>query len=178
LLLTPTADTPEAGSGLASLSIFSGGDNHVVAGTHALSGDTELTVGITGGDQPDAIMVSGKQRVYRSADGRTRAAVGILDLTDEIDTTAYAVVSRDYEVGRRVGTVSAGIGGGDLLDGLFLNAAVPVNERTTGILEWVDIGDEDDLNLGLSWRAKRGLDVKTGVVDGEAAFSVNYELRF
>ncbi|MGC9317697.1 MAG: hypothetical protein ACP5KN_06655, partial [Armatimonadota bacterium] len=177
LLRTPAADTPAGGSAALSASTFSDGDR-VLSATLSPDDATEITAGLTSGGQPDAVLLSAKREIYRSDDARTRAAVGVLDATDEIDTTAYGVVSQDVGSRRLATTVSAGIGGGDLLDGLFLGGAVPVDDRTTALAEWLDIGDDDDLSIGLSWRASDRFNLKAGVVDGDLAGNVSLDTRF
>ncbi len=175
LLVTPGADTLGAGEAALSASTLEDGDVRTFGIGAGLTDSTEVTATITSGDIEDAILLNARQRVYSSDDGRTRAAVGILDATDEIDSTVYGVISRDTD--RRT-TVNAGLGGGDLLDGLFLSGERWFSDNTSAILEWMDIGDEDDINAGLSHRLSTDLNLKAGVVDGDFAGSLSLGREF
>lgn len=178
LLISPTADTLGAGQATITASRFGPGDQRALGVSAGLNTGTEVTATATSGDLPDAIVVSARQPVYRSPDGRLRAAVGVTDVTDEIDTTAYAVVSYDPGGALGDGTVSAGIGGGDLLDGLFISGSVPIDRRTTAMVELLDIGDGDTLNAGLSYLAGDDLNLKAGIVDGHFAGALSYRREF
>ncbi len=150
----------------------------------SLAQDTtrKVTATFISGDLPDAIMVSVKHPLYSSPDGLTRTAVGVLDATDEMDTTFYVVGSKDVSLGllgrHRPLTLSAGLGGGDLLDGLFLSGFTRLGSRTAAMLEWVGIGNEDQLNAGLSWAGPSGIGLKGGTVDGDFAASLSLKRGF
>lgn len=178
LLMSPTADTLGAGRATITASQFGPGDQRALGVSAGLGSGTEVTATVTSGDLPDAIVVSARQPVYRSADGRLRAAVGVTDITDEIDTTAYGVVSFDPGGVLGDGTVSAGIGGGDLLDGIFVSASKPLGDRASVMAELLDIGDGDTLNAGVSYRASDDLSLKAGIVDGDFAGALSYEREF
>jgi len=182
LLVTPTADLPDFGTVSATASTLSGGDSHALGVSVMLQSGTEVTATYTSGDLPDALVVSAKQSVYSSPDGSSRAAVGVLDVTDEIDTTFYIVGSKDVSLsllGRHWPvTLSAGLGGGALLDGLFLSSFIPLGSRTATMLEWMGLGNDDQINAGLSWAGPSGIRLKGGTVDGDLAASLSLKRRF
>jgi hypothetical protein len=175
LLQTPGGDTLREGQATLSTSALDDLDVRTFGVSAGISDNTEVTATLTSGDVEDAVLLGAKQQVHSSDNGRTRAAVGVLDATDEIDTTVYGVVSRDTDSDT---TVSAGLGGGDLLDGLFLSGERRIGEDTSALLEWTDIGDEDDLNIGLSHRLSTELNLKAGVVNGEFAGSLSLGREF
>ncbi len=175
LLQTPDGDTLGEGQASVSTSVLDDGDVRTFGVSTGIGDDTEVTATMTSGDVDDAVLLNAKHQVHSSDSGRTRAAVGVLDATDEIDTSVYGVVSRDTDSRT---TVSAGLGGGDLLDGLFLSGERQIDDRTSALLEWTDIGDEDDLNAGLSHRLSTDLNLKAGVVDGGFAGSLSLNREF
>ncbi|MGI5817349.1 MAG: hypothetical protein ACOX9R_04555 [Armatimonadota bacterium] len=75
-------------------------------------------------------------------------------------------------------TVSAGLGGGELLDGLFLAGERRISDDTSAMLEWTGIGDSDELNAGLLHRLSSDLTLKAGVVNGQFAGSLSLGREF
>ena len=182
LLATPTADLHRVGTVSGTASIMADGDSRALAATTSLQSGTEVTATLTSGDMPDAVMLSAKHPIHISADGSVRVAIGVLDVTDEADTTFYAVGSKDISADilgrRRPVTLSAGLGGGDLLEGLFVSGFAPLGPRTAAIVEWADVGHDDEINLGVAWAVRPGMRVKAGAVDGDFAASLSLNRRF
>lgn len=171
-LMTPSAEAVNAGEAALTASRFSAGSN-AVAATAGVGDDTEVSVAATSGDLPDALVISARNNVYSNADGHTRGSVGVLDATDEIDTTFYGVLTRDFSTSENPATASVGLGGGDLLDGLFLNTNIPLGSDLSAFGEWTEVGTGDEINAGLHWLPKDSLSIKVGATDGDFAGSMS-----
>lgn len=179
-LLTPSADEI-ADSDSITAGIARSLDSNLVFGTTRAFGGLELGLLATSGALPSRLAINAKKQVWISGDRRSRAAVGVIDATDEIDTTLYGVFSKSFrshfwDDEPHDWTLSVGLGAGDLLDGVFGSAYVPLDERLAVGAEIVDFGDRGaQLNYGLEYDLGRGWHVKTGMVDGEFAAEATIE---
>jgi hypothetical protein len=95
-------------------------------------------------------------------------AVGGMDLTDQIDRSAYAVASHDLGAGilnpRGLLTnprVHAGVGSGRF-DDIFAGFSVTVSDRAHVLAEY----DGDDVNLGVRWPVLEKVEVTAALVNG------------
>ncbi len=128
-------------------------------------------------------LLNAKYRFQPGAPGRASLALGVSDITDEIDTAVYFVASK--EMGRSVRTIAGrpvkelrlhgGIGGG-WIDDFFFGAEVRLGSRVTIIAEHMN----DDLSLGGRLRLWRTFTVDAGYIgtkDWAATISYNYPLQ-
>ncbi len=120
-----------------------------------------------------------KYRFQPATPGRASLAVGVSDITDEIETAVYFVASQ--EIGRPVGTIRGqpvsmlrlhgGIGGGWLED-FFFGAEARLSNRLTVMAEHVN----DRLNVGARMHLWRNFTVNAGLLDAnDWAFTVSYD---
>ena len=123
-----------------------------------------------------------KYRFQPSAPGRASLAVGVSDVTDELDTAVYFVASQ--ELGQSVGQlygkpvsllrVHGGISGG-WIDDFFLGAELRLGERLTVMAEHVN----DEINLGVRMHPWRNFTADAGLLgmdEWAANISYNYPL--
>lgn len=101
-------------------------------------------------------------------------AVGVMDLTDQVDSTPYVVFSHTLGGGliMRKGALSSpqvhvGLGGGQL-DGLFGGVSAKVGDRIDVMAEY----DGTNLNLGAKMPLSANLSVTAAALDGLGDFGV------
>jgi len=124
-----------------------------------------------------------KYRFEAGMPGRASLALGVSDVTDEVDTAVYFVASKD--VGQPIGTtidgksisrltLHGGIGGG-WIDDFFFGLEARLGDRLTLIAEHFN----DDLSVGARLRLWRHFAVDAGYIDTKdwsANLSYNYPL--
>jgi len=124
-----------------------------------------------------------KYRFESGTPGRASLALGVSDVTDEINTAVYFVASKD--VGQPIGTtidgkpigrltLHGGIGGG-WIDDFFFGLEARLGDRLTLIAEHFN----DDLSVGARLRLWRHFAVDAGYIDTKdlsANLSYNYPL--
>ncbi len=95
-------------------------------------------------------------------------AVGVIDITDQVDTTPYVVVSHTLGGGLilRHGALSSpqvhvGLGGGQL-DGLFGGVSAKIGDRLDVMAEY----DGSQINLGARLPVARNVEVTAAALDG------------
>jgi len=123
-----------------------------------------------------------KYRFQPPTPGRASLAVGVSDVTDELNTAVYFVASQ--ELGQSVGQldgkpvsllrVHGGISGG-WIDDFFFGAELRLGERLTVMAEHIN----DDVNLGVRMHPWRNFTVDAGLLDMDewaANISYNYPL--
>ncbi|MGD8237702.1 MAG: YjbH domain-containing protein [Armatimonadota bacterium] len=113
-------------------------------------------------------VINGKYVLRQEDDDRPAIAVGVFDITDGIDATAYLALSRSY--GKELGSVRGketrllslhgGFGGG-LIDGLFVASELQIGKEVTAQFEWVS----DNFNTGAVLRPCDRLTVGAAWVD-------------
>lgn len=178
-IVTPSANTlpPHVGSlGYARANDASVG--HAAFGVNDL---LEVSLSHTSGDLPSRLLLGGKLKIYESDDSSTRVAVGVLDATDELDTTLYGVASKDLEMNLfgkpRRATVSGGIAGG-LLNGLFGSFSMAMTDQFSVLGEVVDFGGATRLNYGAEYRPSDELHLKAFSAQSEFGGAISYEQEF
>lgn len=99
-------------------------------------------------------LLNAKYRFIPETSKYPAIAAGIADITNEIETTVYAVASKSLGCQVRVWKgetlsprVHVGFGGGRL-SGLFAGASAYIGNRVELMAEW----DSKDVNVGLRWR--------------------------
>lgn len=114
--------------------------------------------------------------------GNPDVAVGVFDVTDEVETTVYGVAT--WEQGRSVGTVEgrdvrflnlhAGFSAGQLQDA-FVGAELLFGPRVGILGEWID----GEVNVGARFRPVPDINVDLGLLDGDDfAGNVSYNKSF
>jgi len=173
LILAPTArvtalDYAEAGINTRELEDF---DN--VTWLANFGANEGLEVGfahIEISESEEETVISGKYVLRDDSGGRPAVAVGVFDITDGLDATAYLALSKSYgkDLGKvrgkqtRLASLHGGFGGG-VIDGFFLAGEVQVGKEVTAQLEWVS----DDFNAGAVLRPCEHVSVGAAWVDFE-----------
>jgi hypothetical protein len=172
LLKIPSADVlgmSEFAVGITGVSADAHGDQTILYGTIGLLPDLEL--GVTRYDIEDAkteTTLNGKLRVLGPLPGEVTLAVGMDDITDQLDRSIYVVASHTLGAGilTRFGQVTSpqvhvGIGGGRL-DGLFAGISTTVERRVGLMAEY----DGNDFNFGARLPVAPHLEGTIAVLDG------------
>lgn len=104
-------------------------------------------------------LVNAKYQLMPETESRASVAFGLIDLTDEVEATAYMVVSKSLVRGIRafdsdITNLRGHIGfGGGRLDGMFLGLSAFIGNRAMFSVEW----DSTDINLGFKFTPVRGI---------------------
>lgn len=180
LLNTPTAlTTPMAAYDV----FFYAGDEFLTYGVNfGLTEKLELGGSIFDPDNGSTEgLINGKYTLTRDSAATPGIAIGIMDVTDSIDTTAYVVLSKGFgsvALGGKKGfglRAHAGFGTGILDDNVFGGAELLFTDRLTLIGEY----DGRNLNFGASFRVGQGVQIKGALFDGdEFAAGISYSAGF
>ncbi len=132
---------------------------------------------------PSRTLINIKHRFERGSARRASLAVGVADLTDEVDTSVYVAATK--QLGRQVGIISgrpvhmlrvhAGVGSG-MFDDFFFGAEARLGRRMTLMAEHVN----DQVNVGARLRLWQNFTVDAGVLDMDdvaVSLSYNYPLQ-
>ncbi|MFO7948595.1 MAG: hypothetical protein R6V19_17470 [Armatimonadota bacterium] len=121
---------------------------------------------------PGETFLNAKHQFQAPEPGRASVAVGISDLTDEIDTSVYVVGSKPLQrqiLGTSM-TLHGGFGGG-WIDGLFLGIEAEINPSFSVIAEHIN----DDASVGARWQMWENFVVDGGYIQtDEWAVNVSY----
>lgn len=179
-LLAPSASTLAPGEVAAGYS--TSGNANIASAAMGASGGLTAGAAVTTGDYPSSILLNAHYALRTSGPWGTRAAIGILDALDDIDASAYAVLTAPYSTrfagATRHGEVSAGIGSGELLDGPFLGISMNLGRRTMLLGEWAETLDGRAVNMGIGYEIMRNGTLKVGVVEDELATSLSVRREF
>jgi hypothetical protein len=178
LLLTPTADAlaqDEYNVAFFALELEEGIDESVWAANLGVAQDLEVGFArIKPEGSASETFLNGKYQLQREDGSKPALAAGVIDLTDERDTTVYFVMSKsvhgllksqDRELTNP--RIHVGIGGG-LLDGIFAGASVVLGGKLTLLAEY----DTEDVNLGARLALGRGLRAHAGWIRDLNDFAV------
>lgn len=172
LLLTPTADAlgeDDYNVAAFTLNLEEGADSNIYVANLGLAEGLEM--GFARHSPEDAsgeTYLNAKYVFSPETDANPAIAAGVLDFTDEVDTTAYIVFSkalqRRYESGW--GPITAprlhfGVGGGQW-DGIFGGLSTAVGDRLLLIAEY----DGSDVNFGARLALGNSLRVHAAALDG------------
>jgi len=157
LLAIPTAEVlgmSQWDVGVSAMWIGDNNDANVLYGNVGLLPRLEGGAARTDFDQGEAeTLLNAKLGLLHAIPGEVSLAVGVVDLTDQIDRSPYVVLSHTLGAGvlMRKGTVTSpqvhvGIGGGRF-DGLFAGFSAMMNEQVKVMAEF----DGDAFNLGATW---------------------------
>lgn len=155
LVVVPTADTLDKGEyNVGAMTEDLGDfDFHDLFANYGPIDNMEIginSVKAIGGSGRETL-INAKYRIMRETEERAAVAFGITDLTDEIESTAYVVVSKSLARGinvfdKDIMNLRGHIGfGGGRLDGLFLGASAFLGNRLMISVEW----DSKDTNIGV-----------------------------
>ncbi|NIM06103.1 MAG: hypothetical protein GTO55_07370 [Armatimonadetes bacterium] len=171
LLLTPTADT--LGAKDYNLAFFAldadeGIDTTTWAGNLGLPAGLEAGIAIIDPDNAsNETLINAKYRIRSESARRPALAVGVFDLTDEIDATTYFVASKSLpkllkESAEEVVAPAFHVGiGGGALDGIFAGFSLTLLNKLTVMVEY----DTDNTNFGATLPVGRGLLVHGGWIN-------------
>jgi hypothetical protein len=172
LLRTPNADSlgmAQFAVGVTGISADEPGDQTLLYGTVGLLPGLEL--GVTRYDIEEAATettVNAKLRVLGPLPGRVTVAVGVDDITDQLDRSAYVVASHTLGAGllTRFGQVTSpqvhvGVGGGRF-DGLFAGVSTTVGRRVGLLAEY----DGEDVNIGVRLPVAPRVEGTVAALDG------------
>ncbi|UCH34423.1 MAG: hypothetical protein JSV65_18155 [Armatimonadota bacterium] len=164
LLRVPDADTLNLNEfNLAWFNVdLTDGDETAYAANMGLRDNLEIGVLRTRVELAESeTVLNAKYRIRPETEAHAAVAVGVLDPTDEIESTVYVVASKVVAGRARVfdGEVTglrAHIGGaGGALDGIFLAASAALGDRLFLIAEYdtADVNLGARLNIGYGFRA-------------------------
>ena len=174
LLLTPSADTP--GMADVQLGTWWAGD---------LANSVSLTSGESSGFESTAAWVdlkgqgseevfSGKWRFRNNSFTQPAFAVGLIDITNQLDRTPYVVVQKGFHLAGNGLMAMVGYAQPDtLLDGLFAGAEVTLGDKYKAIAEY----DGDGVNGGVRFPLSDHIEITAGMVKDEFAASAMFKLK-
>ncbi len=168
LMVVPSADALGKGdwnAGFFYEDVASGTINDVVANYGIAQG---LELGIDrfrlSDDTDNQTLVNAKYRFVPENMNHPAIAVGIADITNDIDTTVYAVASKSLGCQFRVWEgetlsprIHVGFGGGRL-SGLFAGASGFIGNRIELLAEW----DSQNVNVGVRFRVTPQFTIHAG----------------
>ena len=126
------------------------------------------------GDKQSAAVVSGKYRLMGPERYGFGLAVGVCDLTNEFNASAFASLEKCFRLGDTSVTGIAGWGEhNSLVDGFFAGAEMNLGRDYRLQLEY----DGDNLNGALRAPVAKKFDVGVGVLDDSLFGSATYYLR-
>lgn len=163
LVVVPTADVLEEGdwdAGVMTEDIDELDANDIFLNYGAAQ---SLEVGINSALPVDfderETLVNGKYQLMPETESRAAVAFGLIDFTDEVEATAYMVVSKSLVRGIRafdsdITNLRGHIGfGGGRLDGMFVGLSAFIGNRAMFSVEY----DSSDVNLGFKFTPVRGI---------------------
>ena len=170
LLIIPTGDALNKGDFNAGIFSEDVGDtiNDYIANYGLANG---LEVGLNRRTPVDSddhnTLFNAKYRFITETNKNPAVAAGIIDLTDEVETTAYIVASKAF--GTPLGTyrgeilnprIHVGFGAGEF-SSLFAGVSSYVGDRVLASVEW----DSEDFHAGLKFRLTDSFTLHGGVFD-------------
>jgi len=178
LVMIPTAEVlgmAQWNAGVTAVRIGDGADENVVYANLGLLPSFELGFARDKFEASEAeTVVNAKLRLAGPFPGETSFAAGLIDITDQIDRSGYAVVSHTLGAGllMREGQITApqlhvGLGGGRF-DGLFAGVSTTVNRRVGVMVEY----DGEDFNAAAKWPLSVNLEATVAALDGVEDFGV------
>ena len=124
-------------------------------------------------------LLNAKCRIKEQTAISPAIAIGIYDLTNEINSTVYVVVSKRFSLPSLKPSIHdlnghLGIGGGKL-KGFFMGLDVAIDPKTTAIAEY----DSEDINFGLRMNLLPNVFVDAALLDfGHLGFGISYVGHF
>ncbi len=118
-------------------------------------------------NDPRETLLNAKYTIFLETNKRAGLACGLIDLTNEIESTAYVVASKTLVRGinmfeKEVTSIRGHVGiGGGQFKGLFLGASAFAGTRVMFSLEW----DSQQSNAGFRFTPFRGLRLHAALFD-------------
>lgn len=180
LMLTPTADTLKTG-GSAFGAVFLNNDNNNTSfwsANFGLLDSLELGAAMVSPENGSSKgIINAKFGLMKETDATPALAIGLSDITDQLDSTPYIVASKALQLNGQSQWAPrwhVGFGGGHL-DGLFAGLSATVNDRMQLMVEY----DTSDINVGLQFAASNGLRLHAGLLGGDnLGLGMNYNAGF
>jgi hypothetical protein len=176
LVKTPTADTLSLGQfNAAAFSVHQGDTATVLAGNLSFFPGLEAGLAFIDVDHGGSnTILNAKYRFRSEGTVMPEVAVGWADITNELDSTPYIVLSKGLSpVGRDVFNprVNVGVGSG-LLDGIFAGVSADVGRSLALMVEY----DTSDINIGARYALTPEVLVHAAGLAGltDYAFGVSY----
>lgn len=170
LLFVPTADVVGMGEFNVGGAVarFDETDISWISGNVGLLPQLEVGATLVKPEHADSeAMLNAKYRLLKPALTATTLSVGMIDITDEVSRSAYAVLTHNVGAGLvlREGPFSnprvhVGVGGG-LFDGVFLGGEVTVGSKVDLIGEY----DSHDFNFGARFPLSKSFELTAAVLD-------------
>lgn len=145
LVTAPTADAVKLAG--ASGIISTTKDMNTIAGSVGVFTNWELS-GASLSNKERKTLINGKILLLPESIALPAIAVGVIDITDEVGSSLYAVASKTLSIatvpakaaGLSIGAprVSAGMADGKVIDGLFLGLALPLSRDSEIMAELVN----------------------------------------
>lgn len=172
LIVTPTADAlneQEYNAAIVTLNFEEGSDANVYAANLGLKDNLEIGFARVRPDEGESeTFVNAKYRFAQETGENPAVAVGVIDASDELDSTVYVVMSKAWgsRYQTRYGEVSApqvhlGIGGGQF-DGFFGGVSAALGNRLLLMVEH----DSDEMNFGARLALNEEFHAHFGALDG------------
>jgi len=182
LVTVPTADTLgilQWNVGGANVWAGSGPDESVVYANIGLLPRLEIGFSRIEPEDGDAeTLLNAKLRIL-GLPGKVTLAVGAVDLTDQIDQSAYVVLTHDLGAGIispkgqfTKPQVHVGVGGGQF-DGLFGGVSLTVSGKADVMAEY----DGEDVNVGVRWPIIPKVSLTAAVLDGFDDLALGLSLK-
>jgi hypothetical protein len=182
LVTVPTAETLgilQWNVGGASVWAGSGPDESVVYANIGLLPRLEVGFARIEPEDGDAeTLLNAKLRIV-GLPGKVTLAVGAVDLTDQIDRSAYVVLTHDLGAGIispkgqfTKPQVHVGVGGGQF-DGIFGGVSLTVSGKADVMAEY----DGEDVNVGVRWPIIPKVSLTAAALDGFDDLALGLSLK-
>jgi len=174
LLLTPSADTP----GMTDVQLGGWYANDIADSVALTAGEgagfesTAAWVDLKGMGSEEVF--SGKWRLRNTSFTQPALAVGLIDITNQLDRTPYVVLQKGFHLGGNGLMATAGYAEPNtLLDGFFAGAELTLSDKYKALAEY----DGDDVNAGLRFPLGKRIEITAGMVHDDFAASATLKLK-
>lgn len=121
-----------------------------------------------------AAVLSGKYRLWGEQDRGWALALGIFDITNELNSSVFGTVEKTFQVGDTSVVGMAGFGEhNSLVDGFFAGAELFLGRDYRLMMEY----DGNDFNAALHLPVKNKFDIGIGILSDSLYGSATYYLR-
>ena len=180
LMLTPTANTLKTG-GFDFGAVFLNNDNNnttFLSGNIGLLESLEVGAALVSPEHGDSEgIINAKFGLMKETLVTPALAIGMSDLTDNLDATPYVVASKALGLkgdSSWAPRLHVGVGGGRL-SGIFAGLSATLNSQMQLMVEY----DTDDVNFGLQFAATDSLRLHAGLLGGDnLGLGMSYNVGF
>ena len=173
LMVVPTSETLDKGEynlGAMTLNLDEGADSNVYLANMGLADSFEVGFArFKPEGENGETLINAKYMFRNETEHNPAMAVGVIDLTDETDTSTYVVLSKSISgpMKTALGEVTSprihlGVGGGRL-DGIFGGVSATLGERFTLMAEY----DSRDINFGARLAIMPEIRIHAALLNGE-----------